>query len=170
MMDEKEQIDSVSGQEGVLDAAPYIDAINQLKKDSVPRSVYEQMAAEKRQLLSAIVNGTPMPNVPPQEEEKPKPDISALRKTLMSTDGMSNRQYAETVLELRDALIDAGEPDPFLPMGEGVSPTETERNNSNALAETLRYCVEQADGDDMAFNATFTRCVANEIRPTSRRK
>ena len=169
-MEEKEQIESVSGQTGGEDTASLIEAINTMKKTTVPRGDYEKLMETNRQLASAIVNGTAMPDVQHQEEEKQATDVNALRKTLMSTEGISNRKYAETVLELRDALIDAGQPDPFLPMGEGVSPTETERNNSNALAETLRYCVEQADGDDMAFDAAFARCVANEIRPTARRK
>lgn len=131
----------------------YISAINEIKKNSVDRSVYDKLKSENKQLLDALVNGKEI------EISKEEPvDIAKLRKDLFNKDGhMSNLEYVSTALKLRDALIEKGERDPFLPYGDKVNLTAEHYDKAEQVATVLKECVEFADGDSGIFTAELQR-------------
>lgn len=149
-----ENENSVSQQETVNDSNDYIEAIKEMKQNSVSKEAYEKLKAENKQLLDSIINGTELP----QSQREEPVDINKLRKDLFSTDtDMSNLEFVSNALKLRDELISRGEKDPFLPAGEKIIPTEEDIQTANRVASILRDCVEYADGDSSIFTTELQR-------------
>ena len=116
MQEEKEL--NVSG-EKVEDMTPdYLAAINELKQNSVNREDYNKLKAENKKLLDSIVNGVPVEVQSPQRKS-----IEELRAAYLKED-QTNLEYISNTLKLREALIAEGKPDPFLPIGEQIMPTD----------------------------------------------
>ena len=101
----------------------YIKAIKDLKQNSVDRSEYEKLRAENKKLIDAVVNARPG-----QEEQvvvkHSKEQIDDLRNDLFNSPReLNNLEFITKTMELREALMENGEPDPFLPVGKQISPT-----------------------------------------------
>ena len=156
MEDEKK---SVTGTE-VEDMTPdYLAAINELKQNSVDRSKYEELKAENKKLLDSIVNGTEV--ALPHEDKK---SIEELRANYLKED-QSNLEYVTNTLKLREALMAEGKPDPFLPVGEQILPTDEDVAAAQKVADVLQECVDYADGDSNVFtNELQRRLVDVKIR------
>ena len=141
----------------------YIDAINEMKKNYVPKKQLDDIKAENKKLLDALVSGKQIDL--PQEQEK-KADIKELRNKLFKTDNdCDNLEYVKTVLELREALIEKGERDPFLPVGDQVNLTAEHYDKAQAIADGLQHCVDFADGDSGVFTAEYQRVVKDPVLP-----
>jgi hypothetical protein len=144
----------------------YVTAINELKNNTVSKEQYNKLKGENKKLLDALVSG----NTIEQPVQKPKADINELRKKLFNKDGqLTNLEFIETSLELRDALMDAGEPDPFLPIGSRVTPTPDEARIAENVAEIYRECIDYADGDSEVFTNELMRRTT-DVMPMSRGK
>lgn len=143
----------------------YISAIKEMKANSVTRESYDKLKSENKQLLDALVSGKEI------EIKKEEPvDLTKLRKDLFNKDSqMSNLEYVSTALKLRDALIERGERDPFLPYGEKVSLTAEHYDKAETVATVLRECVEFAEGDSGIFTAELQRRT-KDVMPMRRGK
>jgi hypothetical protein len=130
----------------------YIDTIKNLKENSVDRSKYEALRADNKRLLDSIVNGQSVESQAPVN----KPSIDELRKQVFKED-QSNLDYVTHALELRDALIANGEPDPFLPYGKKIVPTDEDVAAAERVATVLRECVDYAEGDSQIFTNELQR-------------
>lgn len=130
----------------------YIQALNELKQNSVDRSKYDQLRADNKRLLDSIVNGSTV-EMPKAEV---KPDINELRKAAFKED-QSNLEYVTNALKLRSALIESGQPDPFLPCGEKTLPTDTDVATAERVASVLQECVDIAEGDTQIFTNELMR-------------
>ena len=131
----------------------YIEALNELKSSTVSKEQYQKLKTENKKLLDALVSGQQV-DIPREE----KVNVDDLRKKLFNKDAdLSNLEYVETSLKLRDALIEQGERDPFLPYGEKVQETAEQHDKANRVAEILKDCVEFADGDSGIFTAEVQR-------------
>lgn len=157
MQEEKEL--NVSG-EKVEDMTPdYLAAINELKQNSVNREDYNKLKAENKKLLDSIVNGTPAEVQSPQRKS-----IEELRAAYLKED-QTNLEYISNTLKLREALISEGKPDPFLPIGEQILPTDEDIAAANKVAAVLQECVDYAEGDSAVFtNELQRRLVDVKIR------
>ena len=144
----------------VEDMTPdYLAAINELKQKSVDRSKYEELKAENKKLLDSIVNGTEI--ALPREEKK---SIGELRAAYLKED-QSNLEYITNTLKLREAIIAEGKPDPFLPVGEQIMPTDEDVRTAQKFADVLQECVDYAEGDSDVFtNELQRRLVDVKIR------
>lgn len=127
----------------------YGEALAEMRRNSVPKEQYDKLAKENKELMDAIINGTQV--VEPKEESA---DVDALRKDLFEKE-MTNLDYIQHALALREALIAKGEPDPFLPEGSKISPTLDDVAAAERVADTLRYCVDVSNGDPTAFTAAL---------------
>ena len=158
MLDEKEL--NVSG-EKVEDMTPdSLAAINALKQNSVNREDYNKLKAENKKLLDSIVNGTDAGLSQPVE----KKSVEELRAAYLKED-QSNLEYITNALKLREALIAEGKPDPFLPIGEQILPTDEDVAKAQHVAEVLQECVDYAEGDSNVFtNELQRRLVDVKIR------
>ena len=147
MIDEKETV--VTGD--VVDNTDYITAIKELKENSVERAKYDQLRAENKKLLDSIVNGTPVEVA--REEKK---SIEELRAAYLKED-QSNLEYITNALKLREALIAEGRPDPFLPIGNQIMPTDQDVATAQKVAQVLQECVDYAEGDSAVFTNELQR-------------
>ena len=136
----------------------YIEQIKRLKETSVSKDDYNKLKADNKKLIDALANGT-------QIEGKVEPKIDAveninnLRKKLFSkgNNNLSNLEYCKTAVELRDALIENGERDPFLPFGHNVIATESDIETANRVASIMKDCIDYADGDSDIFTNEIQR-------------
>lgn len=157
MADEKELQTNVSGE--VVDNTDYIAAIKELKENSVDRAKYDQLRAENKKLLDSIVNGTSI-EVPAE----PKKSTEELREAYLKED-QSNLEFITNTLKLREALISEGKPDPFLPIGEQILPSDEDIKTAQKVADVLQECVDYAEGDSAVFtNELQRRLVDVKIR------
>ena len=157
MQEEKEL--NVTG-EKVEDMTPdYLAAINELKQNSVNREDYNKLKAENKKLLDSIVN-----NVPVEVQSPQRKSIEELRAAYLKED-QTNLEYISNTLKLREALISEGKPDPFLPVGEQILPTDEDVAAANKVAAVLQECVDYADCDSVVFtNELQRRLVDVKIR------
>lgn len=141
----------------------YIAAINELKQNTVDRTKYDQLKAENKKLLDSIVNGQDI-DIPQAKEEKKS--VEELRKEFLSQDvDMTNLDWISHALELRNTLISEGKPDPFLPYGKQILPTDEDVNCANKVADVLQECIDYAEGDPSVFtNELQRRMVDVKIR------
>lgn len=132
----------------------YIQAINELKANTVDKSQYEKLKAENKKLLDSLVSG----QTPEIAKIVEKPDVNELRKKLFNPDNnLSNLEYADNMLKLRNVLIENGERDPFLPIGEKVEITADTVQKAENVANVLKDCVDYAEGDSGIFTAQLQR-------------
>ena len=121
----------------------YLEAIKKLKESTVDKTEYEKLLEENKKLINTIVEQKPV-ETKEEEDTKPQVDINKLRKELYGNSELSNLEYIDKTLQLRDALLQAGEPDPFIPTGSKYSPTDEDSAAANRVAEGLKHCVDYA--------------------------
>ena len=143
----------------------YIEQIKKLKESSVSKDDYNKLKADNKKLIDALASGT-------QIESKVEPKIDAvdkineLRKKLFSKgSNLNNLEYCDTALQLRDALIENGERDPFLPFGHNVVATDSDHETANRVANIMRECIDYADGDSDIFTNELQRRTVDVVIP-----
>ena len=132
-------------------------AIKELRENSVNRSEYEKLRAENKKLIDAVVNGQPG-----QEEQAvvrhSKAQIDDLRNDLFNSPReLNNLEFITKAMELREALMENGEPDPFLPVGKQISPTRDDIEGAEKVAQVYKECIEYAEGDSEVFTNELMR-------------
>lgn len=136
------------------DAVDYISAINEIKQNSVPREKYEQLEREKKELINALKSNSQINLV----DDREKKSIDELRSDLFNSGkDLNNLEYVERTLALRDALIENGEQDPFLPNGKNYTITQDDINKAEMVAQTFRECVDYANGNSQLFTQELMR-------------
>lgn len=142
----------------------YIAAIEEMRANTVSRDAYNKLRSENKQLLDALVSGKELP-----KEPTVAPTPAELRKKLFGGEDMSNLEYVETALTLRNSLIEAGERDPFLPYGDKVDITPEQIDTANKVAAGLQEMVDFAEGDSGVFSAEYQRRVKDVAIPRGRK-
>ena len=130
----------------------YLEVIKKMKENMVLKSDYDEAIAENKKLAEQLITS---PNL--QEQPKEKVDIKKLQDQFSASTQMTNLEFVSSALKLRKALIEDGKPDPFLPVGRRISPTEDDIRKANKVAEAFEYCVEAAQGDPAIFNMELMR-------------
>ena len=148
---------AVSGTESQIDTnQDYISALNEMKQNTVPKEAYDKLRADNKKLLDTIVSGQSLE----QTEVKEEVDVDALRKELFgkSRRDLSNLEYVDKALQLRKALMEKGEQDPFvMKAGRTSSPEAEDFKKAERVASVLQECVDIADGNDSVFDNEFQR-------------
>lgn len=133
----------------------------------------DEMRADISEMMRNIMNEMHEGNEDNDDNdggEAPKPDIKALREELYGSGRkLSNREYVEKTLELRDAIIAGGGEDPFLPKAHNYLASAETKNASLQVAEGLKHCVEVANGSDEYFDAELAR-IMRDTAPITARK
>ena len=168
---ENENLTNVSGEQNVNDdtTVDYISAINEIKQNSVSRQQYEKLQRENKELLDTLINGGQMV----VNEVSPKKSIEELRNEMFSKEaadkGMSNLEFVEKSLELRDAIIESGGMDPFLPVGKGIEITRDDVEAAEFTAQQFRECIDVAQGNSEVFTAELMRRTVDNSLPTAKK-
>ena len=168
-MNENENLTSVSGEEQSNDSVDYIAAINEMKQNSVSRQQYEKLKQENKELLDTLINGGQVVN----QTVEPKKSIEEMRKELFSKEaadrGMTNLEFVTKSLELRDAIIESGGVDPFLPVGKGIELTRDDYEAAEFTAEQFRECIDIAQGNSEVFTNELMRRTVDNSLPTAKK-
>ena len=153
----EEEKKAVSGTESQIDTnQDYISALNEMKKNTVSKEAYDKLREDNKKLLDTIVSGQSLE----QTEVKEEVDVDALRKELFgkSRRDLSNLEYVDKALQLRKALMEKGEQDPFvMKAGRTSSPEAEDFKKAERVAAVLQECVDIADGNDSVFHNEFQR-------------
>ena len=135
----------------------YLAAIKELKQNSVDRSEYDKLRAENKRLIDAVVNGQPGQEEPVFTKHS-KEQIDDLRNELFNSPReLNNLEYITKAMELREALMENGEPDPFLPVGKQISPTRDDLEGAEKVAQVYKECIDYAEGDSEVFTNELMR-------------
>ena len=147
----------------------YIQALNDMKQNSVSREQYEKLKSENKELLNTLINGGQV-NV---QDTAPKKSIEEMRKELFSKEaadkGMTNLEFIEKSLELRDAIIKSGGTDPFLPVGKGIEITREDYEAAEFTAQQFQECIDIADGNSEVFTNELMRRTIDTGLPTAKK-
>ena len=127
-----------------------------MKENMVLKSDYDEAINENRKLAEQLMR-IPSPTEEAAAKAKPKVDVNKLKEKFSAATQMTNLEFVDTALQLRDALIEDGKPDPFLPVGRRISPTEDDIKKASKVAEAFQYCVDAAQGDPAIFNMELMR-------------
>ena len=173
MMEEKD-LTSVTSQEGITTETDFdpVQAINELKQNSVSKEMYNKVVEEKNKYLKALIDGNQVAEAQPKEPV----DVDALRSDLFSgKKDLSNLEYAQKALELRDALIESQGVDIFVGRGSKLTPTNDDYEAAQRVADTFQQCIDVAQGDSEIFTRELMRLtedvapLASKINPKIRR-
>ena len=135
----------------------YIAQIKNLKENSVSKDDYNKLKADNKKLIDALANGTQL-NDKVESKIDAVENINNLRKKLFSKGtNLNNLEYCDTALQLREALIENGNRDPFLPFGHNVIATDSDIETANRVATVMRECIDYADGDSDIFTNELQR-------------
>ena len=143
----------------------YIDQIKKLKENSVSRDDYDKLKADNKKLIDALASGTQIESKVEQKIDAVE-NINNLRKKLFGKgNNLNNLEYCKTALELRDALIEKGERDPFLPFGHEVVATDSDYESAERVANVMKECIDYADGDPDIFTNELQRRTVDVVIP-----
>lgn len=143
----------------------YIEQIKKLKESSVSRDDYDKLKADNKKLIDALANGTQI-NEKVDSKIDAVENINNLRSKLFSKgNDLNNLEYCKAAVELRDALIENGERDPFLPFGHNVVATDSDYETANRVATVMRECIDYADGDSDIFTNELQRRTIDVVIP-----
>lgn len=154
MNEELEQSVSGNNQGDSTDNNSYIEAIKEMKKNTVSREVYDKLANENKNLLQALVDGEKLELEKPEEQVDLNQLKSEIKNAETSLEGFSK------ALKYREECLKRGLVDPFLPGGSQVKkilPTDEDVATANRVAAGLQHCVDYADGDPEIFATELMR-------------
>lgn len=156
----------VQTQETQEQEVDYVQAIKELRDNTVSKDQYKKLKDENQKLLKSLINGETIE----ASEAAPMVDVSELRKQLYGGGTqLSDLEYITKTLDLRDELIARGEADPFLPIGHQIAPTDSDRAAAAKVAKVMRECVEDADGDNNLFLSLLARQTIDTPAPKARK-
>lgn len=143
----------------------YIAAINELKANSVDREKYMKLKDENQRLLDTLINGGEI-----EVQKQESVDINQLRKELYGGgQTLSNLDYWTKTMKLREAIMEDGKPDPFVPQGKNVVATDEDRAAAAKVAQAIQHCIDVAEGENLVFTNELQRIMV-DTAPIRRRK
>lgn len=152
MDEEQKQKESESG---TVDNTDYIAAIKELKENSVSKDDYLKLKAENKKLLDSLVAGETIEKTKPEEKES----IESIKNRAFATGGR-NIDIVQGIVDLRNRLIENGEPDPFLPNGHEYNLEYQDELDAQNVADLFQTCLDAAQGDPDVFDNEFQRHLA----------
>ena len=140
----------------------YIDTINELKRNTVSREMFDKEREEKKALLSSLVNGTG--SVVADEPAKRETTAEIINRAFYAPNSL---EAAKGYMALRERLMEDGGDDPFVGManphfkntGKEYTPTAVDFAEAARYAEAIQYCIDKADGSNEAFEKEIRRII-----------
>lgn len=140
----------------------YIEVINNLKATTVSKDTYQKLKDENKRLLESLVNGQQV-----EAQDTPKISNDQLKKDLF-TKNLSNLEFIEKTLQLRQNILEEKGEDIFAPDGPQFSFTEDDRRDAQRVADALQSCVDVADGNSAIFTNELQRILKDTPLPNRR--
>lgn len=122
----------------------------EFKKKYVTREEYEKAVKRGDDFLAAIMENREDEIARQQKEKEDKETAEDIARRLFVPDNsMSDIEYVQNALKLREIKLKAGEKDPFLP----DSPRDEDYEIAQNVADVFEDCLKLANGDNGAFLA-----------------
>lgn len=137
----------------------YLAVISDLKANSVDREKYNKLKNENQRLLETLVKGGQIE----ADKTTPKESMADLRKALYGNGcgELSNLDYWDKTLKLREMIMEEGKPDPFVLTGRNIVATDADRATAQKVAEVVQHCIDVAEGDSSIFTNELQRLTAD---------
>lgn len=155
-----EELNNESKQENVVSNDNYIEAIKEMKENTVAKEDYLKLKEENKQLLASLVNGETREAEAPAEPV----NLDEVRDNLFNKQ-LNNLDYITNALKLRNELLERGEKDPFVPFGKNILPTDEDLEKAEKVASVLQECVDIAEGNSDIFTNELQRRLVDPILP-----
>lgn len=137
----------------------YIEIINNMKQTTVSKDEYNRVLADNRKLAESLATSPARSTEEPETPVATDEDIDLMRRNLMTINKhQTNLEFTRQLLDLRDALIARGEPDPFLSNNSQIAPTEADEAKAQMIANGLRQMCDYCGKDAQLFNSELKRC------------
>ena len=160
----EKKVDEVENQNDNKSDVDLAKELIEARKSSVKKSDYDKLVAErdkilqeKNDLLKSIIDGDKIE----RSDETPITDeeIAKKRKDLENPD-LTNLVYWEAALDLRDAVLEKDGYDCF------ADPGGENGDKAQLVADTVKECIAQANGDDEVFIALLNGKIQDDpIKP-----
>ena len=150
----------------------YIEAIKQLKENSVSKEQYEKVKEDNKKLLNAVLNGQTVEQEQKKESvEELQNDLRTLKKDLANAQesGMSNLEYVDKALKYRDKALALVLMDPFVP-NSPLGPDDNDFQTAQKVADRLKEIVDQSEGNPAVFRNLFEQLVRDDPKIPMRKK
>ena len=147
------------------------EELKRLKENSVPKEEFNRLAQRNKTLSEKYIDSLGE-RTNKEQEEQPKPDVDKMRNELFGDNRkeMTNLEYMDKVVKFRDAAIEAGERDPFLPTSGDNKDSLEAHNTAEKVANGLKQMIKDANGSPDAFNALYQARVEDLNIPGGRRR
>ena len=147
----------------------YVEAIKELKENSVSKAEYAKLKAENQKLIKSLINGESLPQ---DQQPKKEIDVVGIEKRLASKD--PTIRYIDgfkMMLDLREADLAAGKVDPFIPATKRDGYTQADLDACQRRAEIYQECLDEANGNNEVFiSELYNRMVDTMPTPPKGRK
>lgn len=156
-MQENEKI-SEELDENKINAEDYIGALNELKQNSISLDKFNELQEENKKLLNALANGD-------YEEKETNIEDTITEEELireLSTQEMTNLDFAKKTLLLREKIKDRTGEDCFVGKGHNYTSDENEKEKAENVAMILQTCIDNCDNDSNVFNALFSKNIKED--------
>lgn len=147
-----------------------VQALADLKRNSVSKEEYDRVLKLNKDLVDQMVNGQ---EVETNVETNTNYDdiIKESQTKLFSGDAdLSNLEFCETTLKLRDAVLAKTGEDIFVGRGHKISPDASDYEKAENVATVIRECIEYANGDSEIFTMELQRRTNDVSLPNKKRK
>lgn len=136
--------------------------IKQVNEKGVSRAELERVKAERDQaiadrnkVMQSVLDGRELPK---QTEKKSIAEYRKAYTEVIHKEGATNLEVAVAQMNLRDALMEAGEQDPCVP----INGTEAEYATAEKVAQIKKECIAEAKGDPKKFNFLWSQHIADD--------
>lgn len=145
----------------------YIEALTNLKANSVSKELYEQAVAENKTLLDSLINGKT--SAAAEETTEKGPSLEELKTALFKPEKeLNNMEYIQRTLAFRDKLLEETGEDCFVAHSTLNPDYDEAREKIKAqnVADVYRQCLDNCNGDSKIFTALLqNRMIDNYVPP-----
>jgi len=146
----------------------YLEAIKQLKENSVSKEDYDKLRDEHKKLLSSYLNGDNYESQDDEEKEDEEPVKRSKEEILKSINEniarvftednhLSNLENAKAIIKYHDDYMELTGEDPFANQGSQYESSSQDKISPQKTYDYLKNCIEESGGDERAFDVAFQR-------------
>ena len=138
----------------------YIDAIRDLKANTVSKDRYNKLMEENKNLLNSLVNGESVATAAPSKQNELPPIQDLVNE--MRGKQLSDIEFVEKALEFRERVLEETGEDCFVSKGHNITPTQESYIAAQRTADIYRECLDYANGDNKVFMNELMRRMPND--------
>ena len=159
-MNENEILTQTMEETQQIENQQYIDAIRDLKANTVSKDRYNKLMEENKNLLNSLVNGESVAAAAPSQQNELPPIQDLVNE--MRGKQLSDIEFVEKALEFRERVLEETGEDCFVSKGHNITPTQESYIAAQRTADIYRECLDYANGDNKVFMNELMRRMPND--------